>query len=301
MENALKKNLKGEQLREYIEKVKELEVGRYQLMQMENLISNELYQLTHLEYTRFEVEKRVDGMDLLFDDIIENGGGIGVIGAIIILVISRGNISIALKFGIIFWIIGASLYVRNSISKNKKENDSIKERNQKIHYSNTLRRVNAEGNRKVLIPILNSMLEKRKETENVLEKLYSLNIIYPKYRGLVPICSIYDYLCSGKCYALEGHEGAYNLYDYELYQKQIITQLDKINQKLDIVIQNQYSLYTAITENNNMLQKLNKNISCNGRKLNEIALNTEMNTYWNSITAKNTTYLKWAQIMNSNY
>lgn len=64
------------------------------------------------------------------------------------------------------------------------------------------------------------------------------------------ICSIYEYLCSGRCTALEGYEGAYNILETEIRLDCIITRLDQIVAKLDAIQRNQYMLYSIITETN---------------------------------------------------
>lgn len=50
------------------------------------------------------------------------------------------------------------------------------------------------------------------ETQAALDALYSVNIIYPKYRNFAAICTIYEYFDSGRCTELSGPTGAYNLY-----------------------------------------------------------------------------------------
>ena len=59
-----------------------------------------------------------------------------------------------------------------------------------------------------------------------LVSFYSKNIIYPKYRGLVPIAAFYEYFNSGRCDTLTGHEGAYNIYETEIRMNIIIAKLD---------------------------------------------------------------------------
>ena len=58
----------------------------------------------------------------------------------------------------------------------------------------------------------------RKELERALQirsDLYSCNVIFSKYRTLPAIASILEYLESGRCEALSGPDGAYNLYESE--------------------------------------------------------------------------------------
>ena len=66
-----------------------------------------------------------------------------------------------------------------------------------------------------------------------LEKMYSSNIIYKKYRSIVPMFMICEYLESNRCTKLEGHDGAYNMYEQELRANIIIDRLDIIIYKLD--------------------------------------------------------------------
>lgn len=62
---------------------------------------------------------------------------------------------------------------------------------------------------------LKSLQAANRQTKENLQKLYNYNIIHPKYRGLIPVCSLYGYFDTGVCTQLEGHEGAYNKYDTE--------------------------------------------------------------------------------------
>lgn len=61
--------------------------------------------------------------------------------------------------------------------------------------------------------------------EKSLDSLYEMGIIYPKYRNLVAVSTIYEYLSSGRCDRLDGPDGAYNLYEMELRQNIVIGQL----------------------------------------------------------------------------
>lgn len=86
------------------------------------------------------------------------------------------------------------------------------------------------------------------ETEELLEELYSLDIIFPKYRNLPAICMFYEYFASGRCTELSGPNGAYNLYETELRQNVIIDKLDAILGSLEDIRQNQYILYTEVSK-----------------------------------------------------
>lgn len=82
--------------------------------------------------------------------------------------------------------------------------------------------------------------------EATLQELYDQNIIYPKYRNMVAITAINEYLMSGRCFELEGPNGSYNLYEMELRQSIIIDKLSSIIDNLEQIRSNQYSLYQEL-------------------------------------------------------
>ena len=87
-------------------------------------------------------------------------------------------------------------------------------------------------------------------SRETLSKIYDKNIIFPKYRNLVMVCSLYEYICASRCTTLEGHEGAYNILEMEIRLDRIITQLDKVIAQLNAIQSNQFILYSAIQESN---------------------------------------------------
>lgn len=97
---------------------------------------------------------------------------------------------------------------------------------------------------------LNRLTSKCRDSKHFLSEIYSKNIIFPKYRNLVMVCSLYEYICAGRCTMLEGHEGAYNILEMEIRLDRIITQLDTVVAKLEQIKNNQYMLYSAIQESN---------------------------------------------------
>ncbi|MBR4711255.1 MAG: hypothetical protein IKP10_04430 [Clostridia bacterium] len=72
---------------------------------------------------------------------------------------------------------------------------------------------------------------------------YAKDVIYPKYRALPALTSIYEYLSSGRCSTLTGADGAYNLYETETRQNIIIGQLSAVIENLEQIRTNQYVLY----------------------------------------------------------
>ena len=114
--------------------------------------------------------------------------------------------------------------------------------------------------------------------EDALKNLYNQNIIFPKYRNMVAITTINEYLMSGRCYELEGPNGAYNLYEMELRQDIIIGQLSSIVDSLEQIKNNQFSLYQE-------LDKANETVSDVLSEIRDINENTKLTAYFAEVTA----------------
>ena len=102
-----------------------------------------------------------------------------------------------------------------------------------------------------------NMLRKLYECRN---ELYGYNVIFGKYRNAVALATFYEYLMSGRCSGLEGHEGAYNIYEAELRANTIIGQMSKVIEKLDAVKETQYLIYTELQDINKHLARMNKTL-----------------------------------------
>ncbi|MBE6611417.1 MAG: hypothetical protein E7632_02890 [Ruminococcaceae bacterium] len=105
------------------------------------------------------------------------------------------------------------------------------------------------------------LLKERNDLDAVIEKAYAPGIVFKKYRSLVPVAMFCEYLESGRCNGLEGHEGAYNIYESELRANLILDKLDSIAEKLDQIQSNQFMLFEAISESNSIASQLCREIS----------------------------------------
>lgn len=114
------------------------------------------------------------------------------------------------------------------------------------------------------------------ELNQALIIFYHLDVIYPKYRNLIAVTTIYEYLASGRCDTLEGADGAYNLYEMELRQNIIIGQISSVLDSLEQIKSNQFTLYNEIKEANQKTADL----------LSNVADNTKFSAYANEETAK---------------
>lgn len=103
----------------------------------------------------------------------------------------------------------------------------------------------------------------RKELERALQirsDLYSCNVIFSKYRTLPAIASILEYLESGRCEALSGPDGAYNLYESERRADLIITKLNDVLGSLEKIKEGQHLLYRELKKANATLEKVSEQI-----------------------------------------
>lgn len=125
-------------------------------------------------------------------------------------------------------------------------------------------------------------LEKQKEeienclaiSEKYRQTIYEKGIIFPKYRNLVMVCSLYEYICAGRCTELEGAEGAYNILEIEIRLDRIILQLDEVINKLEKIKNSQYALYSAVQETNRRLSQICGSISGMSARLDDFYNNS---------------------------
>lgn len=190
----------------------------------------------------------------------------------------------------------------------KKYKQDLKEYFDKLQ--NDKDRVEEELVRKsVLAANLNELQDQRSKSSMNLGKIYSKNIIYPKYRNLPMLCSIYEYLCSGRCSTLEGRDGAYNILEMEIRLDRIITSLNLILVNLQAIRQNQYVLYsaiqdssckvTAIVDNTNQMASQIEEISVQQRlsyeelkrQISRLQKSSELNAYLSERTHRELSYM----------
>lgn len=191
---------------------------------------------------------------------------------------------------------------------------AMKVYNQKVeNYKKLLvedaKRVDVERVKKAALQSSLNVLESaNKKTTNCLQQLYNKNILYPKYRNLACVCTLYEYFDSGRCTTLEGHEGAYNLLENEMRMNRIITQNDRILENLEAIRVNQELLYDSIEAANQkadqiirgcdrMSNQLN-GIQAQGAELNarvaQLQTTSDLNLYVNTCAKRELEYMNRA-------
>lgn len=224
----------------------------------------------------FNLSGALIGLALFFSFlalIFQNTKAIFVFALLIVLCL------LGIPVGIIFSFI-------DDYSKRQKHSQNM------VEYQNALERQGAEKNAlTVQITEWKRLCEK---SESNLKKLYSYNVIYPKYQNLIAVSSFYDYLYSGSCSTLEGPHGAYNKFDVEVRLDKIITKMDVIIQQLNTIQTNQFMLYQAINNSNktidNLSRALDSGLSRLGNGISNLSKQSEIAAYEAERTRKELEY-----------
>lgn len=141
----------------------------------------------------------------------------------------------------------------------------------------------------------NILHEKHKESLKIRDEFYSVDIIFPKYRNIIALCSFYEYLISGRCEMLEGPNGAYNIFENELRLDMIVIKLDEVVAHLDQIERNQYMLHSAIVECSGKVDTLIRNTEAIASTLDYIADNSDIVAQNSKWAAEELTTIKWLQ------
>ena len=212
----------------------------------------------------------------------------GLVGTIAVLACGSvaGTIILGIPSGLLIWYL-----IKKEKDCNAKEGAFAREvflveeenKERKIEYRNQLVRwnyANAEAHKYFEKPLA--------ETQAVLDKIYSADIIYPKYRNLPALTSMYEYLITGRCEELTGPHGAYNLYEDELRKDTIISQMNLVIQNLEQIKSNQYMLYEQVKK----IQAASRAAVAELRAIHGYAANiadyASLTAYYAGITAVNT-------------
>lgn len=266
------KELPLPQRKEYIKNIKDLEVSCYQQKLFMKRIKSKIESLEEEVSAASPFPSMISEIVavIFFVGIAALiGGVIGIFFSAVPKGIMIGS-GIATALGLIILI--------SAVSDRKKYKKEIE--NEKMEI---------EG----LTEVLSDNENKLEETAEVLKQYYDKNVVYPKYREMVAICSICEYLESGRCFTLEGPDGAYNLYETEVRADLIIRKLDDVIRHLDRLSAGQQMLANIIRDSNDKIDRLTQSIDNIGGSLDNIEKSTALNTYYNKIALDNAAYYEW--------
>lgn len=168
----------------------------------------------------------------------------------------------AITVGVITWIIVIIIAMRSAImEKNYEKNRYSTELNDyNTNLSNDNARVQRElAQKQYLQTQADTLAAMWRTSKEKLDKMYSYDILEEKYRNIVAVASIYEYLKHERTRSLQrvgSDEGAYNIFESEVRLNKIITNTDIIIQKLDVVIENQRELANTMRNAQNSINNL---------------------------------------------
>ncbi len=295
--------------RKYLERALELEKNIYTLDRLMGRLRAQEQNIDVMPKTYNEPRGRVRNDDILGAVLFGAIPGlvIGIIAGFIFLIIflivvKKMNLDIPDEVLVALWLaigIAGTLigfgkmdgFVRYYPPELAYE-EKMKRYNELTKQDN-LRVQNGIQQKKILNSEISVLSGERNKVKETLQQLYNLNVIYPKYRNFVAVATFYEYFSSGRCKSLEGHEGAYNIYENEVRLNTIINKLDDVISHLNEIKENQYAIYNAINEGNKKSAQIYKNTVELIANTNEIAQNSAIDAYCSYITAKNTEVLKY--------
>jgi len=190
--------------------------------------------------------------------------------------------------------IGLTFVVLKNKSRNKKNFQVYRIRRDQEH-AKAADELSTKNN---ALAFLKKTKEQLAATQQVLGKLYSLNVLHRKYHyNIYAIASFYDYFDTGRCNKLEGDGGAYDKYESESLIK---GGFDLVNENLGKIYSqlqnNQHVLLRAIKSADEKIEKLAKTSELTLSYAKATAKNSEIIAYNTEVTARNTEFLKWVEI-----
>lgn len=292
----------------YLECIKDLEVSIYRVSTAYDKIRDQAEKYESQSFYEEKVKESAPIQEKMsFIEMLLIGIVIGVVGIIatfiVVAIIVLFKVCIQHELFFLDWLLGRADYFDGQFSicwkwarivglicfficmlsagahnKEVKENNrkTIKEtelRNETIDLENAERKkmaLLAKQKAEIYKEELDILKGKYAEIKKLLEKYYDLDYIYPKYRKLVYICSIYEYFDSGRCDTLTGPYGAYNLLEQDIKYSKIVEKLDVIVDKLDEIIENQRELYSVMRDCTNSIAELANSLDNVGRNVNNI-------------------------------
>lgn len=281
-------NMNNSEIREYLEHAKTLEVNRYTLNTTIDRLQSKINSLGIKNTFAKPESQKGDFSKAFLTTLI-----LCVLFSFLIAIVRMGihdDDSYFIETMVIggIWVSIPLALISGAFSYSKKNKKREKAYLQLIDDDNA----RVETEKKQILSLKEQQNELRTEVnkvENLIEKLYSANVIYPKYRELVPIVTMWEYIDSGRCTELLGANGAYNLYESESRQDIIISNLTQALSMLAQIRDNQYALYEAIQESNDIAERVYRQSERLIASNKNIERNSEIMSYNAKIAAQNST------------
>lgn len=121
-----------------------------------------------------------------------------------------------------------------------------------------------EQYRNMLRAQIEKLLERQRELNTKLQKLYDENGLYPDYQNSIAVAYLYKYIESGICRTLEGADGAYAQYESECRTQQITRSVEQLNRDVNLgferVSKEHQAIYSGLGESYRKLGALHNSL-----------------------------------------
>lgn len=207
-----------------------------------------------------------------------------------------------LGVGTIVWIVW---FIKDKKRISSQYSDDINNHQKRVK-NQELKLKNDQKKKPILAKEINDLKACRSRSESNLSKMYSYNILAPKYRNIYAVSSILGYLRAGRTYCLQfnqstGDQGAYNIYETEIRLDRIITNTEEILYKLDQVIDYQKELAYGLQKANQKIDSLYSNVTNHldriSSSVNSIEQSQSLIAYNTECTKNQLALLNWMNIV----
>ncbi len=300
-----------EQLRKGIAILYDMELNNYL---MTRTISQLYYEIEDLGIKQNFEEPTPSNRTYSGRDELSGGAGIGwLLGAILggaggcasggFLSGIGGLIGGMIAGVIVGLIVGGIVYTVNSDAYDERMEQQYigkcRVYNEMVEKDNI--RVKKELEKKaVLIQERNRLTVRRNEAKKKMNQFYDMMGIDEKYRNLVPIGYMNEFIHLQISTQLEGADGLYYLVRKELRYDQFQCTLEEISRKLDEIIDKQTKLYQEICDMNYRCAELVDSVnhsaelaSRNSEKLESVAKNAQLTAYNTERIARENEYQRF--------
>ncbi len=139
------------------------------------------------------------------------------------------------------------------------------------------------------------------QSKQYLSQIYAENCLPSKYRSFNAVATLYEYLETGRCTAVQGHGGIYDTYENDLRMGLIVDTLIEIRDSMHRIETNQQVLYQELRQANQTLTGIGSDIQKIEKTNAEIAKNTAISAAANQQTAAVAKWMAWRDWANGNY
>ena len=148
------------------------------------------------------------------------------------------------------------------------------------------------------------------KVKDLMRKFYSTQVIFPKYRSLVPVNTMLSYFKAGRCSELTGHGGAYNMYEKDLQIKAIRTNLSEIAELGENASDSQKEMVSRLEIIGNQVKNImatvdeviagNMSANPNGTELKKpLEYSRELKRYYGSLAGNLSDHMEYIQDINN--